>query len=534
MLSIVLLVAADRDGPLVMQSGGWPAPIGITLVVDRLSGIMLTVGSLMLLAVLVFAIGQPGAERNHVGFQSTYLIMAAGVAGSFVVGDLFTLFVSFEMMLTASYVLLTLGGGREQVRSGMTYVVISLLASTLFITALALLYAATGTVNMADLAVKLGDLPDGLGAAFAVLLVVVFGIKAALFPLFSWLPDSYPVAPSAVTAVFAGLLTKVGVYALIRTQTLLFGADDRPATLLLVLAGLTMVIGILGAIAQDDVKRILSFNIVSHIGYMVMGLALFSVAGIAAAVFYTMHHIVAMTTLFLTGGLIEHLGGSSQLSRLGNLARSAPVDRRAVPRAGAGARRGAAVLRVRAQARADRGWILPGRERDRRGQPRRQPAHRAVDDEDLAQCVLGRRHRRAPGRRPPCRRARRPGADGRPDGDPRCRLDRHRRGCRPVVPAVRARRDGVARPGRLRAGGARMRRYVPYAIGLAVAWVMLWDRITIANFLGGLAVAAVLLVVFPLPPVDADAATDRSAVATRPPCRRRARRAVRLQRVHDA
>jgi multicomponent Na+:H+ antiporter subunit D len=324
-VSVVLLVAADRDGPLVLQSGGWPAPIGITLVVDRLSGIMLTVGSLMLLAVLVFAIGQPGAERNHVGFQSTYLIMAAGVAGSFVVGDLFTLFVSFEMMLTASYVLLTLGGGREQVRSGMTYVVISLLASTLFITALALLYAATGTVNMADLAVKLDELPDGLGAAFAVLLLVVFGIKAGLFPLFSWLPDSYPVAPVAVTAVFAGLLTKVGVYALIRTQTLLFGPEERPATLMLVLAGLTMVIGILGAIAQDDVKRILSFNIVSHIGYMVMGLALFSVAGIAAAVFYTMHHIVAKTTLFLTGGLVEHAGGSSQLSRLGNLARSAPV-----------------------------------------------------------------------------------------------------------------------------------------------------------------------------------------------------------------
>lgn len=324
-LSIVLLVGADRDGPLVMQSGGWPAPIGITLVVDRLSGIMLTIGSLMLLAVLVFAIGQPGAERNHVGFQSTYLILAAGVAGSFIVGDLFTLFVSFEMMLTASYVLLTLGGRREQVRSGMTYVVISLLASTLFVTALALLYAATGTVNMADLAVKLAELPDGVSATFAVLLVVVFGIKAGLFPLFSWLPDSYPVAPSAVTAVFAGLLTKVGVYALIRSQTLLFGAEDRPATLLLVLAGLTMAIGILGAIAQDDVKRILSFNIVSHIGYMVMGLALFSVAGLAAAIFYTVHHIVAMTTLFLVGALIEHVGGASQLSRLGNLARSAPV-----------------------------------------------------------------------------------------------------------------------------------------------------------------------------------------------------------------
>jgi multicomponent Na+:H+ antiporter subunit D len=207
----------------------------------------------------------------------------------------------------------------------MTYVVISLLASTLFITALALLYAATGTVNMADLSVEIDALPAGLGQAFAVLLVVVFGIKAGLFPLFSWLPDSYPVAPSAVTAVFAGLLTKVGVYALIRTQTLLFSPEDRPATLLLVLAGATMVVGILGALAQDDVKRILSFNIVSHIGYMVMGLALFSVAGIAAAIFYTLHHIVAKTTLFLTGGLIEHAGGSSQLSRLGNLARSTPA-----------------------------------------------------------------------------------------------------------------------------------------------------------------------------------------------------------------
>ena len=151
--------SVDRDGPLVMHAGGWPAPIGITLVVDRLSAIMLAVGVVMLLAVLVYAIGQPGAERNHVGFQSVYLVLAAGVAGSFLTGDLFNLFVSFEMMLTASYVLLTLGGRREQVRSGMTYVVISLLASALFITALALLYSATGTVNMADLAGKIGDLP---------------------------------------------------------------------------------------------------------------------------------------------------------------------------------------------------------------------------------------------------------------------------------------------------------------------------------------------------------------------------------------
>ena len=139
-----------------------------------------------------------------------------------------------------------------------------------------------------------------------MLLLVVFGIKAAVFPLFFWLPDSYPTAPSPVTAVFAGLLTKVGVYAIIRTQTLLFPPDARPATLLLVVAGATMVVGVLGAIAQDDIKRILSFHIVSQIGYMIMGLGLFTVAGLAGAVFYIVHHIVVKTTLFLVGGLIEH------------------------------------------------------------------------------------------------------------------------------------------------------------------------------------------------------------------------------------
>lgn len=318
-VSVVLLVEVDRNGPVTMQSGGWPAPIGITLVADRLSAIMLVAGSVMLLAVLVYAIGEPGAERNHVGFQSVYLVLAAGVATSLLTGDLFTLFVGFEMMLTASYVLLTLGGRREQVRSGMTYVVISLLASTLFVTMLALLYSATSTVNMADLALRIPDLPVGEQRTFAVLMLIVFGIKAGLFPLFFWLPDSYPTAPGPIIAVFAGLLTKVGVYAIIRTQTLFFPSGSRPATLMLVLAGATMLVGVLGAIAQDDVKRILSFTIISQIGFMVMGLGFFTVAGIAAVVFAIMHHIVVKTSLFLTGGIIEHAGGSSRLRQLGGM-----------------------------------------------------------------------------------------------------------------------------------------------------------------------------------------------------------------------
>jgi multicomponent Na+:H+ antiporter subunit D len=323
-VSVALLVEVDRHGPLVARAGGWPAAFGITLVADRFSTIMLVVALLMLLAVLVYAIGEPGAERQHVGFQSVYLVLAAGVSLAFLTGDLFNLFVAFEMMLTASYVLLTLGGKREQVRSGMTYVVISLLASTLFVTALALLYSATGTLNMAELAVRMRDLPGGVQSAFAGLLIVVFGIKAALFPLFFWLPDSYPTAPSPITAVFAGLLTKVGIYAIIRSQTLFFAPDQRPGTLLLVLAGATMLVGIIGAIAQDDVKRILSFDIVSQVGYMVMGLALFTVAGLAGAVFYIVQHIVVKTTLFLSAGLIEHTGGTSSLARIGKLLRTAP------------------------------------------------------------------------------------------------------------------------------------------------------------------------------------------------------------------
>ena len=212
--SVALAVIVDRDGPAAVQAGDWPAPIGISLVADRFATIMLVLSGLMLLAVLVYAIGQKGPESKHVGFHPVYLVLAAGIAGAFITGDLFNLFVSFEVMLTASYVLLTLGGSRAQVRAGMTYVVISLVASALFLTAIGFVYASTGTVNLAKLSTAMTELPDGLRQALPLFLLGVFGIKAAVFPLFFWLPDSYPTAPTAVTAVFAGRLTKVGVYAL--------------------------------------------------------------------------------------------------------------------------------------------------------------------------------------------------------------------------------------------------------------------------------------------------------------------------------
>lgn len=322
--SVILLDRVDTVGVLTVQAGGWAAPAGITLVADRFAAIMLVISLIVVLAVLVYAFGQLEEQREQLFFHPIYLVLVAGVALSFLTGDLFNLFVAFEVMLTASYVLITLGGTSEQVRSGMTYVVISLVASTLFVAAVAFTYAATGTVNLADLAGKLDALPDGLATAIGLLLLVVFGVKAAIFPLFFWLPDAYPTAPSPITALFAGLLTKVGVYALVRTQTLLFGGAG-PSLVLLVIAGLTMLVGVLGAIAQNDIKRILSFHIISQIGYMVMGLGLFTLAGLAGAIYYIVHHIVVKTTLFLVNGIIEHGTGTAALSRLAGMARRAPV-----------------------------------------------------------------------------------------------------------------------------------------------------------------------------------------------------------------
>ena len=201
---------------------------------------------------------------------------------------------------------------------------VNLLSSTLFLISLAVTYAATGTLTLAHLAERLAELPDHVSMMIQLLLLTTFAIKAAVFPLSLWLPDSYPTAPAPVTAVFAGLLTKVGVYAILRMQTLLF--PDSPLTdLLLWAALLTMIIGILGAIAQSDIKRMLSFTLVSHIGYLILGIALDSRTGTAGTTFYVVHHITIQTALFLVLGLVERRAGSTALMRIGGLARIAPV-----------------------------------------------------------------------------------------------------------------------------------------------------------------------------------------------------------------
>jgi len=328
-VAVVLLLLVDQAGAQSVVIGGWRPPLGIVLVVDRLSALLLVTSATVALGVLVYAVGQgmtdgKDSETPVSIFHPTYLILIAGVANAFLTGDLFNLYVGFEILLTASYVLLTLGGTEARLRAGVTYVIVSLVSSVLFLSAIGLVYGATGTVNLAQLAERLDTLPADTRLVLQVALLLGFGIKAAVFPLAFWLPDSYPTAPAPVTAVFAGLLTKIGVYAIIRTETLLFPGEEL-SNVLLVAALLTLTVAILGAIVQSDLKRVLSYTLVSHIGYMMFGIALGSVAGLAAAIFYAVHHITIQTTLFLASGLVERRGGSTSSRRLGGLAHLAPL-----------------------------------------------------------------------------------------------------------------------------------------------------------------------------------------------------------------
>ncbi|SFQ73206.1 multicomponent Na+:H+ antiporter subunit D [Amycolatopsis arida] len=327
-VAAVLLVAADRGGPVVLRVGGYPPPWGIVLVADRLSALLLLVSTGVMLAVLLYAIGQRitdfGRATTSTAFHPMYLVLCAGVSLAYLTGDLFNLFVAFEVMLSASYVLITRRSTGPRIRAGMTYVIVSLTSSLLFISMVALVYAATGTVNLADLSAKVAELSSGARTGLGLLVVVVFGIKSALVPLHFWLPDSYPTAPAPITAVFAGLLTKVGMYALIRTQTLVFPGDTG-SVFLLVVALATMLIGVLGAIAQNDLNRLLSFLLVSHIGFMLFGLALYTVAGLTGVILYIVHHIVVQAALFLVSGLVTRHSGTVSVCDMSGLARAYPL-----------------------------------------------------------------------------------------------------------------------------------------------------------------------------------------------------------------
>lgn len=324
--SIWLLASVRETGHVVMYMGGWVAPYGITLVADMLSAIMVVLTGMMAVAIAIFSLSSASASHERFGYYPLMHLLLAGVAGSFLTGDIFNLYVWFEVMLVASFALLILGGERAQMEGAVKYVTLNLLSSAIFLSAIGLLYGLVGTLNMADIALKLSQAENsGLVDVIAVMFMVAFGIKAAAFPLFFWLPASYHTGPVAVSALFAGLLTKVGVYALFRVFTLIFNqSPEFTHQLLLWVAALTMITGVLGAAAQFEFRRILSFHIVSQIGYMILGLALFTPLAIIGGVFYIMHHIIVKTNLFLISGIAHRLLGTYDLKKLGGLYKTRP------------------------------------------------------------------------------------------------------------------------------------------------------------------------------------------------------------------
>lgn len=327
---IVLLTEVSQHGILATQIGNWPAPFGITLVADEFSAIMLLLTGLIGFAVALYSLASVDKAREAFGYHSLYHFLLMGVSGAFLTGDLFNLYVWFEVMLVSSFVLMALGGERAQMEGAIKYVTLNLISSTLFLAALGILYGLAGTLNMADLGNKFAEIaatqPVGVMRTLATLFIIAFGIKAAAFPLFFWLPASYHTPPVAVSALFAGLLTKVGVYALIRVFTLIFVQDTAYThTLILIIAGLTMITGVLGAVSQNEFRRILSFHIVSQIGYMLMGLGLHSPLGLAASVFYIAHHIIVKTNLFLVSGAVYRLSHTFDLKKLGGMYRTQPA-----------------------------------------------------------------------------------------------------------------------------------------------------------------------------------------------------------------
>ena len=324
--SIILMNAVLRDGVIAGQMGGWAAPFGITLVADLLSAVMVLITAIVAVAVSIYAIADVDEGMERLGYHALFNMLIAGVVGAFITGDLFNLYVWFEVMLIASFGLLVLGGRPEQIDGGVKYVALNLVSTIMFLTGIGLLYGMTGTLNMADLATAVDDADQRLLTIVAVLFMIAFGVKAAVFPLFFWLPASYHTPAFSVSAVFAGLLTKVGVYALLRMFTLVFDHDTAfTHTILLWVAALTMVVGVLGAAAQSDMRKILSFHIVSQIGYMILGLALLTPLAIVGAVFYLVHHIVVKANLFLIAGVTQRIAGGTELSRIGGLYKSAPL-----------------------------------------------------------------------------------------------------------------------------------------------------------------------------------------------------------------
>ncbi|AJY73957.1 Na+/H+ antiporter subunit D [Paenibacillus beijingensis] len=322
----VMVYQVGHRGIQTLQMGGWMAPYGIVFVADMLAALLVLTTSVVAAACLLYAFRTIGEQRERHYFYPFFHFLLAGVSGSFLTGDLFNLFVCFEVLLIASYALIVLGGTKRQLRETLKYILINIVSSTLFVAAVAYLYGVVGTLNMAHLSVRVAEAGQGgMLNVIAVLFLIVFALKAGLF-LFFWLPGSYSAPPAAVSALFGALLTKVGLYAIIRVFTLIFYHDAGVAhDLIGWMAASTMILGGIGAIAFSDIYRILNYNVVISVGFIAFGIAVASRDALDGAVFYLLHDMVAKALMFMLGGMIIQAAGTSRLQEMGGMIKRYPL-----------------------------------------------------------------------------------------------------------------------------------------------------------------------------------------------------------------
>ena len=326
-VSLFLVHTVSTEGIQTLNLGNWQAPFGITLVSDMLSALLVTTSTLLTLFIAWFAVHyfSDSYEGNYLYISMLFLLV--GVNGAFTTGDIFNLFVFFEVFLMSSYVLIVLGGRGVQLRESIKYLLVNIIASALFVMSVALLYGVTGTLNIADLAMKipLVDNPDVI-TVIGVLFVIVFGMKGALVPLHYWLPGAYVVAPTPILAMFGALLTKVGVYSILRTYTLLFdGNGEFLQTFLMVLAVLTIFIGMIGAIAYNDVKLIIIYNIMIAVGVILYGISVNTQTSLEGSLYYLIHDMIIKAVLFMLVGMMIGITKSGQLRDMGGLITRFPL-----------------------------------------------------------------------------------------------------------------------------------------------------------------------------------------------------------------
>lgn len=325
--ALLLLLKVERDGIQTVTFGNWPAPFGITMVSDHVSALLVLTTSIIVLFVVWFGFSIITREREQFFYYPGILMITTGVNGAFTTGDIFNLFVFFEVLLIASYLLIVLGGEKIQLRESFKYILINVISSALFVITVAFLYSVIGTLNMADIAEKISSIEQpGIVTTIAVLFLLVFGLKAAIFPLYFWLPSSYAAAPIPVLALFGALLTKVGIYAITRTYTLFFVGDiSFTHELLLILSILTIILGCIGALAHFNVKQIIIYNIVIAVGVILYGVAQLNETALMGAMFYLIHDMIIKAALFMLIGIIIYLTGTSNLRKMGGLMKRYPT-----------------------------------------------------------------------------------------------------------------------------------------------------------------------------------------------------------------